>query len=514
MRGGRILKTGRNCFELAPVDRSGVYVDGAEYYTAFHNAALRARDYIAISGWQFDSEVPLLRGEAAKEAPGEVRLLRFLDSLCRKNPELRIYILAWDFSLIFMREREWMQEIVFNWSTSDRLFFRFDNKHAIGASQHQKFVIIDGTAAFLGGMDLCAGRWDDRCHRTVNPDRVNPDGSAYGPYHEIQAYFTGDLVDRLSRVFMERWKLCTGNELILPPARGGHYLPAGTGTPLRAGSAALSRTLGQTFVQVREPVKEIRSLYADAIRSARSLVYIENQYFSSYAVYRALMDRMENKAAPKLAVVLILPKKPNALVEEIAVGLLQARFLSILRQTAQSKGHSFGVYYSTAFDPNGEEVPVYIHSKLMIVDDRFITVGSANTTNRSMGLDTEINISWEASALDLRLMRSIRKVRLGLLFEHISPDRHIDAKRLAATKGLVEYLDLVADRRLYKLQKHSFSSYFEGSDLLKTIDELLLDPEKAVIEENVFEIFSPDIGAVFSEGLRFLKSWISRKKAG
>src|SRR4030065_2519420 len=97
MRGGRILKTGRNCFELAPVDRSGVCVDGAEYYTAFYNAALRARDYIAISGWQFDSEVPLLRGEAAKEAPGEVRLLKFLDSPRRNNPELPLHISAQDF---------------------------------------------------------------------------------------------------------------------------------------------------------------------------------------------------------------------------------------------------------------------------------------------------------------------------------------------------------------------------------------------------------------------------------
>lgn len=514
MRGGRILKTGRNCFELAEVAKSGVYVDGAEYYTAFHKAAQKARDYIAISGWQFDSEVLLLRGDAARETSGEVRLLKFLDSLCKKNPGLRVYILAWDFSLIFMHEREWMQEIVFNWSTSDRLFFRFDNKHAIGASQHQKFVIIDGAAAFLGGMDLCAGRWDDRCHKAVNPDRVNPDGVAYTPYHDIQAYFTGPLIEKLSTVFMERWQLCTGNELVLPPARSGRYLPEGIGTPIRAGSAALSRTQGQTFVQIKEPIKEIRALYVDAIRSARHLVYIENQYFSAYAVYRALMDRMEDQSAPKLDVVLVLPKKPSALVEEISVGLLQARILSILRQTAKKNGHSFGVYYSASFDHDGEEVPVYIHSKLMIIDDTFVTIGSANTTNRSMGLDTEINISWEASAIDLRLMRSIRKFRLGLLFEHIGPDGHIEAKKLARTKGLTEYLDFIAEKRLYKLQKHSFSSYFEGSDFLKTIDELLLDPEKAVIEENVFEIFSPDVGAVFSEGLRVMKSWISRKKAG
>jgi phosphatidylserine/phosphatidylglycerophosphate/cardiolipin synthase-like enzyme len=514
MHGGRILKTGRNCFEVAGVDQSGVYVDAEEYYTAFHMAAREARDYIAISGWQFDSEVALLRGRCAQREAGEVRLLRFLDSLCRENPALRIYILAWDFSLIFMHEREWMQEIVFNWSTSDRLLFRFDDKHAIGASQHQKFVIIDGAAAFLGGMDLCAGRWDDRCHRAVNPDRVNPDGGAYGPYHDVQAYFTGELIGRLLEVFTERWKLCTGNELSLPAPRRGRYLPPGIGTPIRAGKAALSRTQGQTFVQVKGPVKEIRSLYVDAIRAARELVYIENQYFSSYAVYRALMDRMEDETAPPIDIVLILPKKPSALVEEISVGLLQARILSILRQTAQRKGHSFGVYYSTSFDGDGEEVPVYIHSKLVMVDDRFATVGSANTTNRSMGLDTEINISWEASPLDLRLMRSIRKLRLGLLLEHIGPDRHISKRKVAATRGLVEYLDFIAEKRLYKLQRHSFSSYFEGSDFLKTIDELLLDPEKAVIEENVFEIFSPDMGSVFSEGMRFLKNWVSRKKAG
>lgn len=514
---GRVLRPGRNCFDVAAVGKSGVYVDGAEYYSAFYEAASRARDYIAISGWQFDSEVLLLRGQqmnSARSEGREVRLLRFLDFLCRKNPRLRIYILAWDFSLIFMLEREWMQEMVFNWSTSDRLFFRFDNKHAIGASQHQKFVVIDGAAAFLGGMDLCAGRWDDRCHRAQNPDRINPDGGTYEPYHDIQAYFTGPLVQTLADLFSKRWKLCTGNELALPKPRRGRYIPREIGTAVRASDAGLSLTQGQTFLQVKHPVKEIRSLYIDAIRSAKRLIYIENQYFSSYAVYRALMERMEQDDAPKLDIVLILPKKPSALVEEISVGLLQARILTILRQTAERKGHSFGVYYSTSFDKSGDEVPVYIHSKLMIIDDRFVTIGSANTTNRSMGLDNELNISWEASDLDLRLMRSIRKLRLGLLFEHIGPDRHIEVKRLAKMRGLVGYLDFIADRRLYKLQRHTFSSYFEGNEFLKTIDELLLDPEKAVIEENVFEIFSPDVASVFSEGLRHIRKLFLKKKTG
>lgn len=514
---GRILRPGGNCFELSEVTRAGVCIDGEEYYRAFFETALRARDYIAISGWQFDSEVLLLRGEdrrAAEAAGRPASLLKFLDSLCRRHRGLRVYILAWDFSLIFIHEREWLQEIVFNWTTSDRLFFRFDNKHAIGASQHQKFVVVDGATAFLGGMDLCAGRWDDRCHRAANPDRVNPDGGSYGPYHDIQGYFTGPLVEKLAGHFEERWRVCTGNGLTLPRPRRKSRLPRRTGTPIKAHEAALSRTQGQSFVRFGAPVKEIRSLFVDAIRAASRLVYIENQYFSSYAVYRALLDRMEDGGAPRLDIVLMLPRKPSALVEEVSVGLLQARILTILRRTAERHGHRIGVYYSSGFDGGGEEVPVYIHSKLMIVDDRFVTVGSANTTNRSMGLDSELNVSWEASKADLRLMRSIRKLRLALLAEHIGPDSRVDIRRLASTGGLVAFLDSLADRRLYRLQRHTFSSSFEKSDILKAIDEFLLDPEKAVIEENVFEIFSPDMGAVFSEGLRYVKKWLFRKKAG
>lgn len=511
----RILRPGRNYFESSKVAESGIYVDGEEYYTAFYHAALKARRYIIISGWQFDSEILLLRGSAERRARRDVRLLKFLDGLCRKNPELRIYILAWDFSWIFMHEREWMQEITFNWSTSERLQFRFDAMHAIGASQHQKYVVIDGAIAFLGGMDICAGRWDSRSHLSRNPDRINPDGRTYAPYHDIQAYFTGELVERLSRMFEERWTRCTGVSLELPPALDGGYLPKGIGSPIQGRRAALSRTQGQTFARVNEPVKEIRALYLDAIRSARKLIYIENQYFSSHAIYRALAERMEDAAKPALEIVLVLPKRPSALVEEISVGLLQARILGVLKETAKRMGHSMGVYYSTSFDENGEEAPVYIHSKLMIIDDRFLTIGSANATNRSMGLDTELNISWEACLLrELRLIRSIRRFRAGLISEFIGSDVKIDFRRLGRIKGLVEYLNRIAESRLYKLQKHTISPYLAGSELLKTIDELLLDPEKAVIEENVFEIFSPDIASVFSEGITFLRKYLFGKKAG
>jgi len=510
----RILKPGRNCFENSGVNEAGVYVDGGEYYTAFYRAALKARKYIIISGWQFDSEAQLLRGAEARHARREVRMLRFLDLLCRKNPELRVYILAWDFSLIFMHEREWMQELVFNWSTSERLHFRFDDKHAIGASQHQKYVVIDGTIAFLGGMDICAGRWDTRAHLATDPDRINPDGGHYGPYHDIQAYFTGPLVLTISKMFEARWKVTTGVAPGLKAPLEGDYLQRGIGSEISARRAALSRTQGKTFIKELEPVKEIRALYIDAIRSAKRLIYIETQYLSSHAIYRALAERMEDISAPRLNIVIMLPKKQNALVETISIGLLQSRILSVLRQTARRMGHSFGVYYSTAFDEAGEEVPVYIHSKLMIVDDRFLTIGSANGTNRSMGLDTELNISWEACSLrDLKLLRSIRRFRTGLLMEFIGPGEGVDRRRLGRNRRLVDYLDSLADTKVYRIQRHSLSPYLAGNEVLQAFDELVFDPDRAVIEENVFEIFSPDIASVFAEGITFLKN-LFRKKTG
>ena len=144
----RIIETGKNAWKTLRADSAGVLIDGLDYYRAFHKAASAAKKSILISGWQFDSTVRLLRGEEEKANGGDSRLLPFLDSLCEKNPELRIYILAWDFSLFFIPDHELAQEMVFNWSTSERLEFIFDKTNAAGASHHQKLIVIDCDLAF------------------------------------------------------------------------------------------------------------------------------------------------------------------------------------------------------------------------------------------------------------------------------------------------------------------------------------------------------------------------------
>src|SRR5687767_9647492 len=96
----RIVAPGRNAGLIARSDHSGVIIDGEFYYRAFVEIARSAERYLLISGWQFDSEVDLLRGEAAISAKHEPKtLLRLLDQLCYSKPDLHIYILAWDFNL-------------------------------------------------------------------------------------------------------------------------------------------------------------------------------------------------------------------------------------------------------------------------------------------------------------------------------------------------------------------------------------------------------------------------------
>lgn len=508
---GRVLKPGRNCFSINAVDGSGLLVDGRDYYRAFYHAAKKARKYIFISGWQFDSEVNLLRSGDLPDGQ-DTRFLKFLNSLCENNSELRIYILAWDFSLIFVLEREWMQEWVFNWTTSDRLFFQFDNRHAIGASQHQKYVVIDGAAAFLGGLDICSGRWDDRGHLYDNPERINPDGTVYEPYHDIQCYLTGQAVGELSRMFATRWKNITGASIEVPaPVKGVEYL-GGAGLAIKSSSAALSKTQAKSLVPVAEPVREIAYLYTDAIRSARRLIFIENQYLSSFIVYRALAEKLEYSQS-KLEVVIILPDKPHGLMEEISLGITQNRLLKSLQSTARDKGHALGVYSVQAPSDDGRPVSVYIHSKLMIVDDLFLTMGSANMTNRSMGLDTELNISWEATshARHKDLRDSIRAIRADLLMEHTAVDRRY-LKKFKRVEGLVGLLDSLAGRSRLRVHKLELSLPGEGLLASLGLDALILDPERALVEENLFEMFSPDKKSIFSDGITYLKKWLIGKK--
>src|SRR5688572_9885723 len=215
----RILVPGKSFFAAPPAAACGLLVDARDYYVAFYRAALAARHTILMTGWQFDRGVKLLRGPdvaLAKPMGGEVRLLAFLDQLCKRRPELHVYILAWDFHVVLAFEREWMQRLYFHWATNERLHFRFDASHVPGGCHHQKFAVIDGEVSFLGGIDICEARWDDRRHRVANRLRLTR-GKPQKPYHDVQAYLRGAApATALEDVFCDRWRRAGGDPIELP----------------------------------------------------------------------------------------------------------------------------------------------------------------------------------------------------------------------------------------------------------------------------------------------------------
>jgi phosphatidylserine/phosphatidylglycerophosphate/cardiolipin synthase-like enzyme len=493
----RILSPGRNLWCEEPVERAGLLIDGSDYYKAFYVAAQKARRYILLSGWQFDSDACLLCGEDAEAATAPVTLLKFLNSLCERTPELQIYILAWDFHVVFAIEREWVQEMVFEWSTNERLRFHFDSNHVEKGCHHQKFVVIDGELSFLGGLDLCDHRWDTRRHLEEDPLRKSR-GEPHKPFHDVQAYLVGREVSaRLTELFTARWQAAGGEAMALPPPGEASfddaYTPEGA-VPFAATKVALSRTDPRGAPTGTDKCREVCDLYLDAIAGAERSIYIETQYFSSREVGEALIKRMSAHGGARLDIVIVLNMRAETLKEEIAVGLAQAKIIADLRKAAEGTEHALGIYYTVpAHEGEGEpERATYIHSKIMIVDDRLFNVGSANLTNRSCSVDTELNASFEAEDPSDALGRSICAARLGLVAEHLGV---VD---LACGECMVKTLDDRAVRRDGRLRIHPSPDERQRA-LLGVIDpqDLPFDPDAVEEEEEDRSIFIRGLGKLW-----------------
>jgi phospholipase D1/2 len=482
-KNGTLLERGSTCAQTFGAEeseavRSGLLIDGRDFYRAVYDACSQATRTILMTGWQFDSSVELLRGADAEGAPYPVEMLRFLAALCRERPELDVYLLAWEASAFFALEREPLQKIIFHWRGHRRIHYKMDNCHPVGASQHQKLVIVDRGIAFLGGMDICSSRWDDRDHRADN-DLRRSGRHRYTPYHDVQAYVTGDAVDVLRDWFCERWRLATGHEMDLPdvPRRPIEIRPT---YEVCAPVVGLTRTWPEMERPPTPAVCEIEGLHHRAIAAAERVLYIENQYFSSDELGRAVIERLERRDAPKLEIVMILPERSAGLKERIAIGAYQAAILEHIVGTAAREGHRVGVYYTAAPGPDGD-VPVFIHAKVLAVDDRFLLVSSANATNRSMGFDSELGIAWEAP----EETDSLRSARVELMREHIGVAGAEAHELLAPIPGLVERLDRVARERTGRLRLHRLNRDERPGWFLSRLmpRETPLDPDRSMVEE-------------------------------
>jgi hypothetical protein len=211
---------------------------------------------------------------------------------------------------------------------------------------------------------------------------------------------------------------------------------------------------------------------------------------------------------------MVYPRELHSVTEQLSVGTQQAAMFRHLLKAAAQGGHRLGIYSSFSTEPGAEPRGRYIHSKVMIVDDRFMTVGSANTNNRSMGFDSELHVSWEAPPDgESPVSRAIRRARLNLLIEHAGVSPRVGVKVLGAPTGWVTPLNRWASEARGAIRHHPISSRLDDNIVVQTlsVEGPIMDPERAILEEEIFEELAPSRRERMAAGIRRLRRVFSRK---
>ncbi|HEY4317306.1 MAG TPA: VTT domain-containing protein [Herbaspirillum sp.] len=452
-----LLEPGRNCWRIEHTQRFRLLIDADAYFSALRRAIVRARHRVFILGWDIDSRMLLMPGGAGDGFPEP--LGDFLRAVVAARPQLHVHMLNWDFAMLYALEREWLPVYKSEWRKQHRLSYRLDARHPVGASHHQKIVVIDDQLAFVGGIDLARSRWDTPDHACDNPLRRDPLGARYAPFHDVHAMLDGDAAAALGELARSRWLKAGGKRdrehrehrdngrpmanAPAAPVSATDAWPPDCAPDLTDFNIAIART-APAYLEAAG-IHEIRQLYLDAIAHARRHLFFENQYFTSNVLSNALCARLHDADAPEVLV--ISPQTQSGWLEQMTMGGLRARIHQRLK--AADRHQRYRMYCPHL--PDLAQGCLNVHSKVFAVDDDLFCVGSANMSNRSMAFDTECNLVIEAhgdAAQQARMRQAIAALRNRLLGEHLDVAPALVAERIAECGGLhAAVADLHSDGR-------------------------------------------------------------------
>lgn len=419
--GGDVLVEGRTCWKKTHAVKAALLQNGETYFRAFRESVLQATQSIFIVGWDIDGRVELLRGKEAS-SPGRsddpdapITLAGLINHAIDKNPGLNVYILLWCYSPVLAASREFLPKISWHPAIPDRLHICLDDTMPVGGCHHQKIVVIDDSIAFCGGQDITSQRWDRISHYPSDPDRRDPSDKLYGPLHDLQMVVNGPAALELSALVRDRWQLASDIPLSKTKKLPGHIWPGSVIPDFENVEIGIARTIGATANN--KGVQEIRKLYLEAISRAEKDIYIENQYLASLEILRALARRMRKN--PALEVVAVSSNAPSySWLENRSMAASRYLIKAVLRSRKMTA--RMPVIFPVIRGKKGNEA-VRVHAKLLIVDDRYLQVGSANLNKRSMKVDSECDLAIEAKSEKER--SAILRIRDRLLAEHIGYGR-------------------------------------------------------------------------------------------
>jgi phosphatidylserine/phosphatidylglycerophosphate/cardiolipin synthase-like enzyme len=329
-----------------------------------------------------------------------------------------------------------------------------DERVRRAGSHHQKLVVVihrddpDRDIAFVGGIDLCHGRRDDGAHLgDLQAQHLDRRYGERAPWHDVQAAVAGPAVAQLLETFRERWNDPTPVErrsspLGRPRMRLAHErtvpdpLPSIDREPAPRGSHAVQvlrtyparRRPGYPFAPKGE--RTIERFYRKAFARARALLYIEDQYFWSREVGEALAGALRRN--PDLRVIVVVPRFPDR------DGVITGPAHLLGQDRAMAMVHDAGGERVAVYDIENERgTPIYVHAKVVVIDDEVALLGSDNLNRRSWTHDSELSIAVFDEDRDDRAptdpggrghgaRRFARSLRLELEREHLGSRDDLD----------------------------------------------------------------------------------------
>lgn len=418
-----------------------ILIDGEQTWSRVAADLEQASREVRIAMWMARPDMELLRPAALAitepRARAELRLGALLERRAGEGVAIRLLIWGLVYTPILDR---WLRR--WYWRRPPAIdVLEQDHPHVLG-SLHQKVITVDGRIGYCGGMNLKQNDWDTSAHAIFEPRRhpfsagvVRRERVArrrrrpsYVPRHDLAVRIEGPAVADLLDDFADRWaqavrahqgswfgRLIDGVRSLL-----GHH-----DYPVLRRPAAVPEPCGDRWVQVvrTTPGGEdgILGAYIRAIRNARRYIYIENQYFRSPRIGEELRAALRNNPHLRLAVV-VRPVNDGdpSLIDPS--GYWTAYTLDLIREVRPA----FALTRLIVWDRDAGRRLVFqdvdVHAKIMIVDDVWLTVGSANIHDRGFRTEGELNVV----VLDKPLARELRK---RLMAEHLELD--VDDPRLA-----------------------------------------------------------------------------------
>jgi phosphatidylserine/phosphatidylglycerophosphate/cardiolipin synthase-like enzyme len=358
-----------------------ILIDGAQALPAIAQAMQSATSHVHLTGWYFSPDFAL-------ERDGEPLVLRNLLGELADRVDVRVLVWAGAPLPLFRPSRGEVRKMRERLVGDSRIQCALDAKERPMHCHHEKTIVVDDRIAFVGGIDLTSES-GDRYDWNHHPARADVG------WHDACARIEGPAVADVAENFRMRWHEVTDEtlqEVSRPEAAGGIELQVVRTVPERIYDATPRGDFG------------ILESYLRGLKAAQRFVYIENQFLWSPEIEAVLQDKIANPPNPEFRVVLVLPAKPNTGSDDTR------GMLACLIEADDDNGRVLAcTLYARAVK---QADPVYIHAKVAIIDDEWITLGSANLNEHSLFNDTEMNVV----AHDPELAR---QTRLRLWAEHL-----------------------------------------------------------------------------------------------